>query len=221
MKKLNEFIDKIKEMRKDKKGRAKLELSLYAILAIVLVLFIRLGNYGKSYNEPINTPEEKSFIYTIKDNYEYNISIKYNNESYTYNGRVLGNNAKVKKISDNDEEYYYVMNNKYYELDDDGNYILTSRDDIYNNIDYKYLNINDIKNFIEYSTKENNTYKIKLSDIILNNNSEDYITINIDEESKILTIDYTNLFKLDNENINNVIVTITYSNIDNIISLEE
>ena len=220
MKKIKIF-DKIKEMRKDKKGRAKLELIFYAVFAIVLVLFIRLGSYGKSYNEPINTTEEKSFIYSLEDNYEYNIDIKYNNESYDYKGRVLGNNASLKKISDNNEEYYYVMNNKYYELDDNGNYILTSKDDIYNNIDYKYLNINDIKNFIEYSTKEDNTYKIKLSDIILNNNSEEYITININEESKVLTIDYTNLFRLDNENINSVIVTITYSNINNIISLEE
>ena len=64
-------------------------------------------------------------------------------------------------------------------------------------------------------------YTIKLSDIILNSNSSDNITITIDEENTSLVIDYTNLFKLDDSSINKVLVTISYKNINNIISLEE
>ena len=64
-------------------------------------------------------------------------------------------------------------------------------------------------------------YTIKLSDIILNSNSSDNITITIDEENTSLVIDYTDLFKLDDSSINKVLVTISYKNINNIISLEE
>ena len=113
------------------------------------------------------------------------------------------------------------MNNKYYILDDKGNYIITTKDDVYPYIDYRYLDISNIKQFISIGTKEFNTYKIKLSDLILNSNSEEYITINVDEINKILIIDYTNLFKLDNESLKKEIVTIKYNNINKIISLEE
>ena len=54
----------------------------------------------------------------------------------------------------------------------------------------------------------------------MNSDSEEYITIKIEEGDKNVVIDYTNLFKLTDENKEKVAVSITYSNIDNIISLE-
>ena len=113
------------------------------------------------------------------------------------------------------------MNNKYYELDNNGNYILTSSEDIYSCLDYKYMNLNYIKTLINISTNENNTYKVKLSDLILNNSSNNYIIITIDENNKTIIIDYTELFKIDNIDITKVLVTMTYSNINSILSLEE
>lgn len=114
-----------------------------------------------------------------------------------------------------------MMNNKYYILDNNGNYILTSKEDVYRYIDYKYLDINNIKEYMKVASVSDDIYTIKLSDIILNSNSSDNITITIDEENTSLVIDYTNLFKLDDSSINKVLVTISYKNINNIISLEE
>ena len=60
-----------------------------------------------------------------------------------------------------------------------------------------------------------------MSDIVLNNNSADTITLTVNEEDKNILIDYTNLFKIDNSNINKAEVNIKYSNINSINSLEE
>ena len=125
------------------------------------------------------------------------------------------------KVIDNKYDYFYKMGNKYYILDNNGNYILTSVEDIYNYIDYRYLDISNIKEYIKLSTKDNNNYNIKVSDIILNSNNTNNITISIDESNNTITLDYTELFKIDNNNLNKEIVTIKYTNINKINSLEE
>lgn len=213
-------LDKLKEMWKDKRGRAKIKLTLYFIFFFGVIIFARVLNSqtSKLQNENIDTT---SFIYTIEDNYEYDINVEIDNNVYHYHGKKLGLNESLSLKANDKEEYYYVMNNKYYELDDNGNYILASSEDIYSYLNYKYMSINYIKTLITLSTSENNIYKIKLSDLILNNNSDNYIIITIDNDNKIVTIDYTELFKIDKEDITKVLVTMTYSNINNILSLEE
>ena len=127
----------------------------------------------------------------------------------------------VTRIVGTKEEYFYQMNDKYYILDTRGNYILTTAEDIYPYIEYRYLNINNIKQFIKLGTKNDTVYSVKVSDIVLNNNSADTITLTVNEEDKNIQIDYTNLFKIDNSNINKAEVNIKYSNINSINSLEE
>lgn len=213
-------FDKLKEMWKDKRGRAKIKLALYFIFFFGVIIFARVLNSqaSKLQNENINA---NSFVYAINDNYEYDINIEIDDNTYNYHGRRLGYNESLTLKVGDKEEYYYVMNNKYYELDNNGNYILTSSEDIYSCLDYKYMNLNYIKTLINISTNENNTYKVKLSDLILNNSSNNYIIITIDENNKTIIIDYTELFKIDNIDITKVLVTMTYSNINSILSLEE
>ena len=213
-------LDKLVEMWKDKRGRAKIQLCLYGIFFIGVIIFTRVLNAVNTKaqeNNPVNT----SFIVEVNDNYGYNIEINIDNNIYKYYGEMLGNNGKITREVEGTEDYYYIMNNKYYILDANGNYILTTKEEIYPYIDNMYLNIDLIKEFIAGSTKENNIYKVKLSDIVLNNNSEEYITILVDELGKSIEIDYTNLFKIDNENLTKETVKITYNNINKIISLEE
>ena len=214
-------LSNLKELRKNKKGRAKIELTIYLIFFVIVIIFARISNQKINNMENNIEQQVSSFINEIKDNYEYDMNVTINNDIYNYHGKVLGNNSILKRTTDNEEKTIRIMNNKYYELDNDGNYILTTIDEVYPNINYNYININSIKNFINSSIKEENIYKIKVSDIILNNNSEEYITIKVDENNKNIEIDYTNLFKIKDETINSAIVTITYSNIGNIISLEE
>lgn len=207
----------LKEKLKDKRERAKLELLFYGIFFLAIIVFTRILS---GYNDVPKVNNTKSFINEITDNYEYNIDINIDNNKYKYYGKRLGNNMSINKVIDNKYDYFYKMGNKYYILDTNGNYILTSVEDIYNYIDYRYLDISNIKEYIKLGTKDNNNYNIKVSDLILNNNNNN-ITISIDELNNTITLDYTELFKIDNNNLNKEIVTIKYTNINKINSLEE
>lgn len=208
----------LKEKLKDKRERAKLELLFYGIFFLAIIVFTRILS---GYNDVPKVNNTKSFINEITDNYEYNIDINIDNNKYKYYGKRLGNNMSINKVIDNKYDYFYKMGNKYYILDNNGNYILTSVEDIYNYIDYRYLDISNIKEYIKLSTKDNNNYNIKVSDLILNSNNTNNITISIDELNNTITLDYTELFKIDNNNLNKEIVTIKYTNINKINSLEE
>lgn len=210
----------LKERWKDKRERAKIELMLYGIFFLVIIIFARISS-SMSTNIPKDNDINNTFIDEITDNYQYDIDITIDNNKYKYFGKKLGNNMSITRIVGTKEEYFYQMNDKYYILDTKGNYILTTAEDIYPYIEYRYLNINNIKQFIKLGTKNDTVYSVKVSDIVLNNNSTDTITLTVNEEDKNILIDYTNLFKIDNININKAEVNIKYSNINSINSLEE
>lgn len=209
----------LREMWKDRRGKAKIKLALYGIFFVGVLLFAKVSSYVNPPREDNNTIPN-SFILALRDNYEYDMEIEINDNKYTYHGRKLGNNENLKVTSDK-EEYYYIMNNKYYILDNNGNYILTTKEEVYPYIDNHLLNINYIKELLQMSVKVDNENRVELSKMILNSASENYITIELGEDSKKIVIDYTELLKLDDDSINKAVVTITYSNIDKIISLEE
>lgn len=210
----------LKERWKDKRERAKIELMLYGIFFLVIIIFARISS-SMSTNIPKDNDINNTFIDEITDNYQYDIDITIDNNKYKYSGKKIGNNMSITRIVGTKEEYFYQMNDKYYILDTRGNYILTTAEDIYPYIEYRYLNINNIKQFIKLGTKNDTVYSVKVSDIVLNNNSADTITLTVNEEDKNILIDYTNLFKIDNSNINKAEVNIKYSNINSINSLEE
>lgn len=210
----------LKEKLKDKREKAKLELIIYGIFFVIIIIFARVTSSNIPSNTDENNIKQDSFIYLLKNNYAYNIIVEINNDRYEYNGKVLGNNGSINIKTKDTTDSYFLMNKKYYILED-GNYILTTEEEVYPYIDYHYLNINTIKEYIELGEKELNTYKINVQDILLNNQSNEYITININEQNKNIIIDYTNLLKLTEKDIEKAIVSITYSNIDNIMSLEE
>ena len=210
----------LKERWKDKRERAKIELMLYGIFFLVIIIFARISS-SMSTNIPKDNDINNTFIDEITDNYQYDIDITIDNNKYKYSGKKLGNNMSITRIVGTKEEFFYQMNDKYYILDTKGNYILTTAEDIYPYIEYRYLNINNIKQFIKLGTKNDTVYSVKVSDIVLNNNNADTITLTVNEEDKSILIDYTNLFKIDNDNINKVEVNVKYSNISNINSLEK
>lgn len=218
----NEKVDKkkptLKEKWNDKRERAKIELLLYAIFFIGVIIFVRVGNNISNNN--INT-SDNLFISQINDNYSYDIKININDNNYEYIGKVLGYNSTIEKKDSNTDEYFYKKNDKYYKLDQDNGYILSNKNDIYDVINYDYMDINNIKEYIKTSNNDNGIYKVKISDIILNSSSSDYITIKLDNINNTIEIDYTNLLRINDNNITKAIVTITYSNINKLNSLEE
>lgn len=208
----------LKEKWNDKRERAKIELILYAIFFIGVIIFVRVGNNISNNN--INT-SDNLFISQINDNYSYDIKININDNNYEYIGKVLGYNSTIEKKDSNTDEYFYKKNDKYYKLDQDNGYVLSNENDIYNIISYDYMDINNIKEYIKISNNDNGIYKVKISDIILNSSSSDYITIKLDNINNTIEIDYTNLLRINDNNITKAIVTITYSNINKLNSLEE
>ena len=218
----NEKVDKkkltLKEKWNDKRERAKIELILYAIFFIGVIIFVRVGNNISNNN--INT-SDNLFISQINDNYSYDIKININDNNYEYIGKVLGYNSTIEKKDSNTDEYFYKKNDKYYKLDQDNGYILSNKNDIYDVINYDYMDINNIKEYIKISNNDNGIYKVKISDIILNSSSSDYITIKLYNINNTIEIDYTNLLRINDNNITKAIVNITYSDINKIISLEE
>lgn len=208
----------LKEKWNDKRERAKIELILYAIFFIGVIIFVRVGNNISNNN--IST-SDNLFISQINDNYSYDIKININDNNYEYIGKVLGYNSTIEKKDSNTDEYFYKKNDKYYKLDQDNGYILSNKNDIYDVINYDYMDINNIKEYIKTSNNDNGIYKVKISDIILNSSSLDYITIKIDNINNTIEIDYTNLLRINDNNITKAIVNITYSDINKIISLEE
>lgn len=208
----------LKEKWNDKRERAKIELMLYAIFFIGVIIFVRVGNNISNNN--INT-SDNLFISQINDNYSYDIKININDNNYEYIGKVLGYNSTIEKKENNKDEYFYKKNDKYYKLDQDNGYVLSNENDIYNIISYDYMDINNIKEYIKISNNDNGIYKVKISDIILNSSSSDYITIKLDNINNTIEIDYTNLLRINDNNITKAIVTITYSNINKLNSLEE
>ena len=218
----NEKVDKkkltLKEKWNDKRERAKIELLLYVIFFISVIIFVRVGNNISNNN--INT-SDNLFISQINDNYCYDTKVNINDNNYEYIGKVLGYNSTIEKKDSNTDEYFYKKNDKYYKLDQDNGYVLSNENDIYNIISYDYMDINNIKEYIKTSNNDNDIYKVKISDIILNSSSSDYITIKLDNINNTIEIDYTNLLRINDNNITKAIVTITYSDINKIISLEE
>lgn len=208
----------LKEKWNDKREKAKIELILYTIFFIGVIIFVRVGNNISNNN--INT-SDNLFISQINDNYSYDIKININDNNYEYIGKVLGYNSTIEKKDSNTDEYFYKKNDKYYKLDQDNGYVLSNKNDIYDVINYDYMDINNIKEYIKTSNNDNGIYKVKISDIILNSSSSDYITIKLDNINNTIEIDYTNLLRINDNNITKAIVTITYSNINKIISLEE
>ncbi len=208
----------LKEKWNDKRERAKIELILYTIFFIGVIIFVRVGNNISNNN--INT-SDNLFISQINDNYSYDIKININDNNYEYIGKVLGYNSTIEKKDSNTDEYFYKKNDKYYKLDQDNGYVLSNKNDIYDVINYDYMDINNIKEYIKTSNNDNGIYKVKISDIILNSSSSDYITIKLDNINNTIEIDYTNLLRINDNNITKAIANITYSDINKIISLEE
>ena len=211
----------LREKLKDKREKAKLELMLYGIFFVGVIIFSRvLSSYDNSVDNDNINQNTQSFITAINDNYEYDMKITFNDKIHEYYGMVLGNNSIVNVKVDDEIKKYYMLNKKYYILEDN-NYILVDEEEVYPYVNYRYLNINNIKEYMKIGINENDVYKIRLSDIVLNNESTNYFTITLDEGDKSLVIDYTELFKLIKGSTDEVVVNISYDNIGKIISLSE
>ncbi|MBQ2873543.1 MAG: hypothetical protein IJE89_06065 [Bacilli bacterium] len=212
---MKDFVEKWKT---DSKFKAKVQLGLYTLFVVFVAVLAFSSNsntpkeeleneYNQNNNETLNdevsikTPEE----------YKYTINVTINDNNYKYEGnKQKEKETIIKTFGDITTNYIYEKDNYYKEENEV--YIITEKEDVYEPINYNYIEINTINEYLSRSIKENDKHIVYLKDIILGNDSEEYITItinenNINNQNKI-NIDYTPLMKLFNNDTERYIVNI-------------
>jgi len=219
---MKEFLEKWKS---DKKYRTKIKLIAYT--SFVIIVSIYAGSLNRSNNttkyiedkEVINqnTKEENTNnenIINIPDEYNYKITISIDDKNYQYYGIENKKSRSITKEVNEITKNYVYMNNEYY-LEDDlqiDNYINTTEGEVYDIINYNYINPKTINKYLSKAKKENNVYLVYLKDVILGNESDNYFTISI--ENNNIDIDYTNLMNEFGNNFNNYNVNIKIDEIE-------
>lgn len=207
---MKEFI---KKWNDDPRFQTKIKLSLYTLFVICVSIFAvssrnntPTNQLKEQYQNQVEEEDNNNDIIEIPNEYNYIINITINEKNYQYTGTK--NNIKetiIKEVDSITTNYIYENNNYYKEIDIE-NYILTTKEEVYDVVDYNYLKLETINEYISKSTKEANKYLVYLKDIILGNDSEKYITI-IKEENKI-KVDYTELMRNFDKTIDNYLIII-------------
>ena len=209
-----------KEKWQDKRYQAKIKLSGYSIFVVIAIIMILVEGATNNKNTIIdnglednktikdNTDTKDNKMFTI--NYPYIIELNYNidntKNNITYNYSNNNNELLITKTNNDIVTNYKYISNKYY-VENNDKYILTNINTVYDIIDYEYLDIDNINNYLNNATLENDIYKVYLKDIILNNTSDKYITIKLLDNS--VEIDYTYLLNiLNNSNYDTFILKI-------------
>lgn len=209
-----------KEKWQDKRYQAKIKLSGYSIFVVIAIIMILVEGATNNKNTIIdnglednktikdNTDTKDNKLFTI--NYPYIIELNYNidntKNNITYNYSNNNNELLITKTNNDIVTNYKYISNKYY-VENNDKYILTNINKVYDIIDYEYLDIDNINNYLNHATLENDIYKVYLKDIILNNTSNKYITIKLLDNS--VEIDYTYLLNiLNNSNYDTFILKI-------------
>lgn len=211
---MKDFLDK---WNSDSKFKAKIKLGLYTLFVVIVSIFTlsARGNIEATNtlenNNDINQNEQEASLIEIPDKYNYKINITINDKSYQYNGTKETAKETITKISNNVTKNYIYQDGSYYQ-EDNGNYILSSKEEVYDVVSYNYLNLDTINQYLSKAKKENETYKVYLKDIILGNDSEEYITITI--KANKVNIDYTSLMKLFDQYVEKYMVEIVIEEIE-------
>lgn len=212
---MKDFLEK---WNKDRRYRTKIKLILYTAFIIFISIYAftldtanpNINLKEKQKDQELNKNKEENII-KIPEEYEYTIKINIDEKSYEYTGKKLNDKEYIEKKADDKITNYIYQNNNYYIEDTmkTDNYIITTKDEVYDIINYNYINLNTINEYLKKSSKNDNQYIVYLKDIILGNESNDYIVIDINENN--IFIDYTVLMKEFNNNLKKyqVIIEIT------------
>lgn len=189
---MNEFVEK---WRTDSKFKAKVQLGFYAVFILIALIFALMSRntISNSNNNLLIDYEEEITNIKIPEKYEYSIKINLNNIEYTYEGNKTEEKETIIKIINKERTNYIKKENKYYKNSIMINNIV-KKEDVYDIIDYSYLNLNTINKYLSVSKKETDQRIVYLNDIILGYDSEEYIIIEL--ETNKIKIDYTSLLQI-------------------------
>lgn len=206
---------------KDKKYQAKVKLSIYGIFILIVIILGSIGNNSSLDNSNTkdidnNISDNNSSINDSKDifllpknkDYKYNIDIKLDDKEIKYNGEVNDDGEVITKEIDNVKYNYKYIDKKYY-VSKNNNYVLTSRDSIYDIVDYSYIDNDVINSYLKEGKLVGNKSVVYIKDIVLDYKGNDYITYTLSD--KKIEIDYTKLYNILNDNkIDSLVIKIEY-----------
>lgn len=214
---MKDFIDK---WNSDHKFKTKIKLSLYTLFVVLVSIFAvsnrnniqtdEIEDYNTNNNSQINT-DKKDYILEIPNEYDYTINITINDNNYKYTGTKNTSNEEITKEMDGVINNYIYKNNSYYKEEDE-KYILTTKTEVYDIIEHNYIELETINEYLSKSTKEGNQYLVYIKDIILGNESEEYIIITPNNNK--IDIDYTSLMKKFDKSIEKFLVKIEIEEIE-------
>ena len=207
---------------KDKKYQAKVKLSIYGIFILIVIILGNIGNNGSLDNDIDNNNKDidsnmsdnnssindSGDIFLLPKNYTYNIDIKLDDKEIKYSGEVNDVVEVITKEIDNVKYSYKYIDKKYYVSKND-NYVLTSRDNIYDIVDYSYIDNDIINSYLKEGKLVGNKSVVYIKDIVLDYKGNDYITYTLSD--KKIEIDYTKLYNILNDNkIDSLVITLEY-----------
>ena len=205
----------IERWKKEPKFKAKIKLFLYTLFVVFVSIFA-LSNRPTDLEE--NNLIEDTGIQETVDNtikiptkYNYTSNITINENKYIYSETNNNDITIIKKQIGENIINYKVENNSYYK-EQELNYILITKEEVYDVVDETYLNLETINKYLKKSQKQEDKYIVYLKDIILGNNSDDYITIT--KENNKINIDYTKLIQNFDPSIEKYIVDIEIEEIE-------
>ncbi len=225
----------LKEAWQVPRYKAMIKMGLWLLLIGCIIIYIHLGSNMNSHVDTTipnvkDTSDKDDLLTKLDDNnYHFNIDVtSIDTEEHTYNLKGTRYNDQA-LLTINDTNDYYINQDSYYHKVGE-QYELTNIDSIFSPLAYRYLNLANIKEYLKKGTIEHTTNqdqstlttsKVPIKEILLNKNTTDSITINILEEKENLTItiDYTNLMKIDNDKIIKYEVKTNYTDIGTIESL--
>lgn len=212
--------DFIQKWNNDPRYKTKIKLTLYTLFVVFVAIFAVSANNNIPTNEVNNQqPDENTANDTIQQEngnnaykielpseYNYQIDIIINEESYKYIGSKNELRENITKESNGTSKNYIYENDSYYVEKETDSYILTNKEEVYDIVEYNYLNVKTINEYLSKSTKIDDKYLVYLKDIILGNDSEEYITITKTDNN--INIDYTNLVNYFDKNIEKYLINI-------------
>ncbi len=206
---MENFMQKWQE---DNRFRAKIKLLLYGLFIILVTMYaISLKESKKDNNPETVFPVESNYQISIPDNYSYFINITIDGKEYIYSGEKHSTEKTINKTIDNVTTNYLLRDNDYY-MQDNNLYVKITKEEVYDIINYNYIDLNNINNYLNQAIKDDNQYKVYLQDVILDTETKEYFVISINDGT--INIDYTPLMKRNNPDIESYNVSIQINEIE-------
>ena len=206
---MENFMQKWQE---DNRFRAKIKLLLYGLFIILVTMYaISLKESKKDNNPETVFPVESNYQISIPDNYSYFINITIDGKEYIYSGEKHSTEKTINKTIDNVTTNYLLRDNDYY-MQDNNLYVKITKEEVYDIINYNYIDLNNINNYLNQAIKDDNQYKVYLQDVILDTETKEYFVISINDGT--INIDYTPLMKRNNPDIDSYNVSIQINEIE-------